>query len=41
MTSGLDEGEVEVPIAEAVSQTDIDSLLEDVLAETQATQGLS
>jgi MSHA biogenesis protein MshE len=38
ITSGLDEGEVEMPKAETVSQSDIDSLLEDVIAETQTTR---
>jgi MSHA biogenesis protein MshE len=41
VTSGLDEGAVEMQVAEAVSQTDVDSLLQDVLIETQTTRGAS
>jgi MSHA biogenesis protein MshE len=40
VTSGLAENEVEVPKAETVSQTDVDSLLEDVLAETRSVPAL-
>jgi hypothetical protein len=36
----LAENEIEVPKAETVSQTDIDSLLEDVLAETHSMPAL-
>jgi MSHA biogenesis protein MshE len=40
VTTGLSENEVELPKAETVSQTDIDSLLEDVLAETRSVPAL-
>jgi MSHA biogenesis protein MshE len=40
VASGLDENEIEVPQAETVSQTDVDSLLEDVLAETRSVPAL-
>jgi MSHA biogenesis protein MshE len=40
VASGLDENEIDVPQAETVSQTDVDSLLEDVLAETRSVPAL-
>ncbi len=40
ITSGLDESEVEVHKAETVSQTDVDSLLADVLSETHSMPAL-
>jgi MSHA biogenesis protein MshE len=40
VTSGLDDTQVTLPKAETVSQADVDSLLADVLAETQRTKAI-